>query len=67
LEASGKIDGKKVKTEYRYDENGNLIEKANAKQVMTYEYTLENRLKVVQENGKLLMAASYDGDGNKAF
>jgi hypothetical protein len=49
LEASGKIDGKKVETEYRYGENGNLIEKANAKQVMTYEYTLENHLEVVRE------------------
>ena len=31
----------------------------------TYEYTVENRLKAVREGGRLLMAASYDGDGNR--
>ena len=67
--------GKEIeRLSYKYDAanqlleaNGNLIEKANEAGVMTYEYTLENRLKVVRENGELLMAASYDGDGNKAF
>lgn len=52
---------------YTYDSNGNLIEKRSSDEVFTYSYDIENRLKAVHEGGALLMAASYDGDGNRTF
>jgi len=55
------------KTSYKYDKDGNLIEKSGADTQTTYEYTVENRLKAVREGGRLLMAASYDGDGNRVL
>jgi len=67
LEAQGILNDKKVKTEYSYDENGNLIGKSKDGQVITFEYTIENRIRAVREGGELLMAVSYDGDGNKVF
>lgn len=33
----------------------------------TYRYDVENRLEAVYEGGALLMAAAYDGDGNRVF
>ncbi|MDR1954087.1 MAG: DNRLRE domain-containing protein [Clostridiales Family XIII bacterium] len=54
-------------TAYRYDENGNVTSKDGAEQSFSYEYTVENRLKAVREGGSLLMAAAYDGDGNRIF
>lgn len=56
------------KTEYEYDENGSLIsEQTDGEEEITYEYTVEQRLSAVREGGTLLMAASYDGDGNRVF
>lgn len=57
---------------YTYDENGNQISKSapgclNKTDVTTYEYDNENRLKAVKENGTLLMAMLYDGDGIRTF
>ena len=52
---------------YSYDSNGNLIEKRSSDEVFTYSYDIENRLKAVHEGGALLMAASYDVDGNRTF
>ncbi|MBR2410787.1 MAG: hypothetical protein IKB08_03585 [Clostridia bacterium] len=59
-------------TEYTYDKNGNLIsEKApaclNKTDAKTYTYDNENRLTAIKENGALLMAALYDGDGERIF
>jgi YD repeat-containing protein len=67
-------------TEYEWDEDGNLIarsEEMDSKAIglfeegdtaeFTYSYDAENRLKAVREGGSLLMAASYDGDGNRIF
>lgn len=54
-------------TKYAYDENGNLIEKENEDELITYTYDVENRLTAVREGGALLMAATYDGDGNRTF
>lgn len=55
-------------THYTYDANGNLISEQTGKQKqVTYEYTVEQRLSAVREGGELLMAASYDGDGNRVF
>lgn len=59
------IDGT---TYYTYNENGSLIsEKTDNQQELTYEYTVEQRLAAIREGGALLMAASYDGDGNRVF
>ena len=66
------FDGKKNTTvDYTYDENGNLtseIGKYGTDQVETYyDYTIENRLQAVYDADELLMAAAYDGDGNRVF
>lgn len=52
-----------------YDVNGNLIKTAcnETEKVQDYTYDNENRLKAVHENGALLMAALYDGDGERIF
>ena len=56
------------KTTYEYDENGSLVsEKGNKQKEITYEYSVEQRLSAIREGGELLMAASYDGDGNRLF
>lgn len=34
---------------------------------ISYQYDTENRLSAVYDKQKLLMAAAYDGDGNRAF
>ena len=33
----------------------------------TYEYSVENRLAAVHDGDELLLAAAYDGDGNRVF
>lgn len=56
------------RTEYTYDANGNLVcEQTDGQGEITYEYTVEQRLSAIREGGVLLMAASYDGDGNRIF
>ncbi|MDR2156663.1 MAG: DUF6531 domain-containing protein [Clostridiales Family XIII bacterium] len=76
-DADGRIaertDGKSGEiTRYTWDGDGNLIAKtdggAGRPAVLTeYAYDAENRLKAVREGGALLMAATYDGDGNRVF
>ena len=56
-----------AKVTYKYDKNGNLIQKKGNGKSFKYEYDIENRLRVVSEGGQVLMAATYDGDGNKVF
>ena len=63
--------GKKT-TYYKYDVNGNLISEktpiiGDKGCEKTYSYDNENRLKAVKENGTLLMAMLYDGDGMRTF
>lgn len=53
-------------TTYTYDVNGNLVNE-KAKVTKTYTYDTENRLTAIKENGTLLMAALYDGDGERLF
>lgn len=52
-----------------YDKNGNLVRYASSEtnDVQEYTYDNENRLKAITENGSLLMAALYDGDGERIF
>ncbi|XCP87195.1 RHS repeat-associated core domain-containing protein [Roseburia hominis] len=55
-------------TTYQYDKDGNLVsESSGKKNTITYEYTAENRLKAVSTSKEVLLAALYDGDGNKLF
>ena len=54
-------------THYTYDADGNMISEATGCIEKTYEYTAENRLTVVRLQGQVLMAALYDGDGNRLF
>jgi len=54
-------------TTYSYDSDGNLTAKKGATSDFTYEYSVESRLKAVRTQGALLMAVSYDGDGNRTF
>lgn len=56
---------------YQYDKDGNRIAKIGndgKHQVdVSYLYSVENRLKAVYHGKELLMAAAYDGDGNRIF
>ena len=54
-------------TTYSYDADGNLITEQTGCFEKTYEYDAENRLSVVKAQGTVLMAALYDGDGNRLF
>ena len=54
-------------THYTYDADGNLISEQTGLFEKSYEYTAENRLAVVKAQGTVLMAALYDGDGNRLF
>lgn len=62
-----KASSKNGKTKYTYDNNGNLAKEESNDSVITYEYTAAQRLSIVRRNGELLMAMSYDGDGNRIF
>ncbi len=66
------FDGKKTTSvSYTYDADGNLISEIGRdgtdKVELTYLYTVENRLEAVYDKEELLMAAAYDGDGNRVF
>ena len=50
-----------------YDKDGNLVSKRGEGTTTTYSYDTEDRLVAVREGGALLMAATYDGDGNRVF
>lgn len=53
---------------FKYDANGNLTQECLMNRAeVTYQYDTENRLKAVKDQQKLLMAAAYDGDGNRTF
>ena len=56
----------KIKTEYCVSKC-NLISEKTGLWETTYEYTAENRLSVVRQQGIVLMAALYDGDNNRLF
>lgn len=62
-------DNKQKHVVLSYDANGNLVrtECNETEKVMEYTYDNENRLKAVKENGTLLMAALYDGNGDRIF
>lgn len=66
-------DGKHYKdVAYTYDADGNRILQEEVKPderkvELTYDYTVENRLKAVYDKNDLLTAMAYDGDGNRIF
>ena len=59
--------------EYIYDADGNRVMQeevkpdGNRKVELTYDYSVENRLKAVSDKNNLLFAMAYDGDGNRIF
>ncbi len=60
--------GPEGRTTYEYDKAGNLVRKdAAGEDPVEYAYTAENRLAAVRQGGRVLMAATYDGDGNRVF
>ena len=64
---SGKHDPDQT-ISYQYDENGNLTEKSGSDiDTFSYQYDNENRLRAVMQNGTVLMAALYDGNGDRIF
>ena len=65
-------NGKKTTSlAYTYDADGNRISETGRigtdKVNRTYEYSVENRLTAVHDGDELLLAAAYDGDGNRVF
>ena len=65
-------NGKKTTSlAYTYDADGNRISETGRigtdKVNKTYEYFVENRLAAVHDGDELLLAAAYDGDGNRIF
>ena len=65
-------NGKKTTSlAYTYDADGNRISETGRigtdKVNRTYEYSVENRLAAVHDGDELLLAAAYDGDGNRVF
>ena len=62
-------DDKQTHIILTYDENGNLKNTTcnDTEKVKDYTFDNENRLKAVHENGTLLMAALYDGNGDRIF
>lgn len=55
-------------TSYEYDKAGNLVRKtAPDADPVEYAWAVENRLAAVRQGGRVLMAATYDGDGNKVL
>lgn len=60
--------GPEGRTTYSYDAAGNLVEKsAPGEDPVQYAWAAENRLVAVRQGGRVLMAATYDGDGNRVF
>ena len=65
-------NGKKTTSlAYTYDADGNRISETGRigtdKVNRTYEYSVENRLAAVHDGDELLLAAAYDGGGNRVF
>ena len=63
------VDLLKFTTKYTYDANGNLIKDDDCYHGISkhYSYDHENRLEAVRSGGRLLMAALYNGDGDRIF
>ncbi len=52
---------------YTYSAAGALLSATDPAGETVYEYTAAQRLAAVRSGGRLLMAAAYDGDGNRVF
>lgn len=65
IESDSSVAGR---TTYAYDDAGNLVAKTGEDQAaVEYAWDVENRLTTVRQGGRVLMAATYDGDGNRIF
>ncbi len=64
---SAKMSSGKVSAAYFYDEDGNLIKKAEGRETFSYTYTPDNKLAETKVNGRLENSVYYDGNGMKAF
>ena len=65
-----KESGTNGTVKYTYDKSGNLIKATNTARrgkTETYTYNAENKLTSVKEDNNLLLAALYDGDGERIF
>ncbi len=63
-------DSEQGETVYTYDGAGNLIREENASVesgVRYYQYDAADRLTAVMDKDNLLLAALYDGNGNRVF
>ncbi len=63
-------DSEQGETVYTYDGAGNLIREENAAAeggVRYYQYDAADRLSAVMDQDNLLLAALYDGNGNRVF
>lgn len=55
-------------TTYSYDAAGQLVSKrSDGDGETTYDYGMEGRLEAVRQGGRTLMAATYDGDGDRVM
>lgn len=65
IESDSSVAGR---TTYAYDDAGNLVAKTGEDQAaVEYAWDVENRLTAVRQGGRVLLAATYDGDGNRIF
>ncbi|MDR1463690.1 MAG: RHS repeat-associated core domain-containing protein [Oscillospiraceae bacterium] len=72
MQLSRTIKSKTKKINYSYDKNGNLVKQSEKTSAIcteerTFTYNNENRLTAVKDNGRLMMAALYGGDGERIF
>ena len=62
-----KLEGPDGTITYTYDKNGNRIASEKNSEKLDYIYDTENRLLAIKDKKGHLMAALYDGDGNRVF
>ncbi|OGX27486.1 MAG: hypothetical protein A3D10_04125 [Omnitrophica WOR_2 bacterium RIFCSPHIGHO2_02_FULL_48_11] len=59
------LSGTYVTETFRYDFNGNMMQRNQGAMVTDYLYDVENRLKQVKKRGVVIGEYEYDGDGGR--